>query len=321
MGAVFAAPRDCASAQDNDCDGRPDNIVDNVCTCTIGEVRACGTHPQDGIGQCRAGQQRCEAGPGNSSSSFGACTGSVGAAPQDSCANVNDANCNGVPNDACDCLTSRGNADCSDDPRNSRCNASGRCVPCQSTADCSFIPGTVCQSQGCVTLLGAGEVCTQDDQCQSRSCLRWFLDRDGDGFGAEELGACAGNGGNPVPPDVNYVARGGDCCDLGGLGRATAAQIHPEQDLLFVIAQTVCPSVDEFDYNCSLDIEYEFQEDTEAAAGGCRFEGCEGASVWALSQMGGQVPACGTTGLLVGCAGSSPDCTGRPVGQVVNRCH
>jgi hypothetical protein len=104
-GAVFPAARDCGSTADNDCDGTPDNSVDNVCTCVIGSVQACGTHPgRDGNGQCRAGSQTCAGGANDATSSFGACTGSVGPALQDTCAEDNDANCNGLPNEGCACV-------------------------------------------------------------------------------------------------------------------------------------------------------------------------------------------------------------------------
>jgi hypothetical protein len=143
VGAVFAAPRNCASQQDNDCDGRADNTLDNACTCIIGQTQVCGEHPgQDGNGQCRAGQRRCEAASGNSSSAFGACTGSVGPAPQDSCSvEGDDANCNGAENDRCECVVGQGNGPCSNDPNNSRCNGQGQCVPCQADADCSLVGG------------------------------------------------------------------------------------------------------------------------------------------------------------------------------------
>jgi hypothetical protein len=106
VGAVFAAARNCGSQQDNDCDGLPDNTIDNVCSCAIGQTRACNTHPGfDGVGPCRAGQQTCVAGANNSSSSFGTCTGAVGPAAADSCTQLNnDANCNGRGNDGCQCI-------------------------------------------------------------------------------------------------------------------------------------------------------------------------------------------------------------------------
>jgi hypothetical protein len=105
VGAVFRASRNCSSNQDNDCDGRPDNSVDNVCTCTIGSLQACGTHPgRDGNGQCQAGSQRCEGRGNNTTSTFGTCTGSVGPALQDTCVNGNDGNCNDIPNEGCACV-------------------------------------------------------------------------------------------------------------------------------------------------------------------------------------------------------------------------
>lgn len=37
VGQVNPGPRDCRSPQDNDCDGRPDNTIDNVCQCIPGQ--------------------------------------------------------------------------------------------------------------------------------------------------------------------------------------------------------------------------------------------------------------------------------------------
>jgi hypothetical protein len=105
VGAVFPGARNCNSGQDNDCDGRPDNTIDNVCTCTIGDERACGEHPgRDGNGQCRAGSQTCQGRANNSTSTFGACAGSVGPQAQDSCAQGNDGDCDGVANEGCSCI-------------------------------------------------------------------------------------------------------------------------------------------------------------------------------------------------------------------------
>ena len=103
QGAVFAGARDCASPLDNDCDGRPDNTIDATCTCAIGVVQLCDTHPAfDGLGICRAGQQLCIAGPNQATSAFSACAGSVGPLEQDSC-NVpgDDSNCDGIANGGC----------------------------------------------------------------------------------------------------------------------------------------------------------------------------------------------------------------------------
>ncbi len=154
LGAVFGTARDCRSQQDNDCDGRPDSTIDNVCTCTVGDTRVCGDHPgQDGNGRCRAGQRRCEAGLNNASSFFGACIGSVEPLLQDSCANEgDDANCNGVNNDGCGCIVGQGNGPCSEDANNPRCNGQGQCVPCQTDGDCSLVSGgrNACNAGQCV---------------------------------------------------------------------------------------------------------------------------------------------------------------------------
>lgn len=137
VGAVFAAPRDCGSSLDNDCDGRPDDTVDDFCTCVIGSVRACGAHPgRDGNGPCRAGSQTCEGRANDTTSTYGTCTGSVGPALQDTCAVGNDANCNGLPNEGCACVNGQTRA-CGPDTEVGLCQrglqtcANGAFGPCQ----------------------------------------------------------------------------------------------------------------------------------------------------------------------------------------------
>lgn len=216
-GAVFPARRDCSSALDNDCDGLPDNTVDATCACAIGGMRLCGAHPgRDGNGPCRAGQQVCQAGPQNGSSSFGACIGSIGPAAQDSCSiEGDDADCNGVPNGGCECIAGQGNALCSSDPSNSRCNAQGQCVPCQTNVDCALVSGGrnlctagVCTaarcgdgivnaneqcddgnsiagdgcSVTCVAERSDGSNCASNSDCRSGRCVDHYADADGDGF-------------------------------------------------------------------------------------------------------------------------------------------
>jgi hypothetical protein len=152
VGAVFPAARDCGSQADNDCDGVPDNTVDTVCTCVIGAVQACGTHPgRDGNGQCRAGSQTCEGRANDTTSTFGACVGSVGPALSDTCAPDDDSNCNGLLNEGCACLNGQ-TRPCGPDTELGSCQrgvqtcangAFGQCVgavfpaprDCDSTAD------------------------------------------------------------------------------------------------------------------------------------------------------------------------------------------
>jgi hypothetical protein len=105
MGAVNKGARDCTSANDNDCDGKPDNTIDLVCTCASGTSQACGAHPgADGKGPCKAGTQACVISADKTTSAWGACSGSVGPAGADTCASGNDDNCNGTPNESCACI-------------------------------------------------------------------------------------------------------------------------------------------------------------------------------------------------------------------------
>jgi hypothetical protein len=98
MDAVYPKPRDCRSTLDNDCNGLPDNTIDGACTCTVGLVQACNTHPGlDGIGVCSAGSQICEIGANNNYrvSQFSLCVGGNGPSPRN-CNSPLDNDCNGV---------------------------------------------------------------------------------------------------------------------------------------------------------------------------------------------------------------------------------
>jgi hypothetical protein len=249
VGEVFGTARDCRSNADNDCDGRADNIRDNVCTCTIGQAQPCQEHPQDGVGRCRAGSQQCLAGQNNSSSFFGACSGSVGPAQRDACTSVNDDDCDGLTNDGCQCVSSRGNADCSGTPDTARCNgATGQCVPCQSNPDCSLVSGgrNVCQAGRCVApIRPLGEACTAGSQCESEVCDPFYRDNDRDGYapqGAVAESFCSAVGFTKAqytrlaPTNI----RNTDCLD-------TAVDVNPGQGAFFAD-----PSPNgSYDYNCN----------------------------------------------------------------------
>ena len=78
-GSVGPRDRDCTSALDNDCDGLPDNSLDEVCECQPGAVRYCGDLPVTGSGSeqfegCGTGTSVCNADPGSRSSSWSECT-------------------------------------------------------------------------------------------------------------------------------------------------------------------------------------------------------------------------------------------------------
>lgn len=100
-GAIEKQPRDCRSPLDNDCDGQPDNTLDASCGCAIGSVEACGAHPEDGLGSCKAGERACVGGNGNSTSGFGPCVGSVGPQPR-VCTVAADDDCDGAPDNTLD---------------------------------------------------------------------------------------------------------------------------------------------------------------------------------------------------------------------------
>jgi Regulator of chromosome condensation (RCC1) repeat len=71
QGAVLPARRNCASEADNDCDGSPDNTVDDICQCVPGLQRDCGI--EDGSQGCSRGTQTCEIVAGGNGSLFGEC--------------------------------------------------------------------------------------------------------------------------------------------------------------------------------------------------------------------------------------------------------
>lgn len=106
VGNVEPTTRDCSSANDNDCDGKADNTIDAICQCDSGTNQACGTHSgKDGVGPCKAGSQSCTLAANKASSSWGACSGSVGPASKDSCdVSGSDDNCDGTPNGGCLCV-------------------------------------------------------------------------------------------------------------------------------------------------------------------------------------------------------------------------
>lgn len=173
QGAVFPAGRNCASAADNDCDGRPDNTIDNTCQCTPGTGRACEQHPGlDGIGICRAGQQSCIAAAGNLSSTFSGCQGSVPPRARD-CRSSLDNDCNGAPDNridnACQCVPGE-QRDCGIEPGSLGCS--------RGVETCQLFNGNTQSRFGaCVfTDVNDGTACddgdgqTVGDSCRAGTC-------------------------------------------------------------------------------------------------------------------------------------------------------
>jgi hypothetical protein len=92
LNAVEARARDCTSAEDNDCDGQPDN-QNGACLCdgkAPGTSEGCNTGAS---GICAAGTKQCNVSMGGAA--WSACTG---AAPRAiDCFSANDNNCDGKP--------------------------------------------------------------------------------------------------------------------------------------------------------------------------------------------------------------------------------
>jgi hypothetical protein len=173
VGAAFPVPRHCGSPQDNDCDGRPDNTIDNVCECIPGQ----------GNGPC--------SGDANNSR----CNSQAQCVP---CQTNNDCSLVSGGRDTCDtggsCRPGEGRA----------CQQGG--TPCANNLPCV---GGVCG----VPLLANGAICTANNQCASARCLDWYRDQDGDGFGTvtPTLRTCGVP--NVTPPPNGLLATSGDCCD------------------------------------------------------------------------------------------------------------
>ncbi len=147
VGAVNKAARDCTSAADNDCDGSPDNTIDLVCACTSGKTQACGAHPgKDGNGPCKAGTQTCVVAADKTSSTWGACGGSVGPAKSDTCIKGNDDNCSGTANDGCLCInnvTTKKCGYCSDGSQTCVDGTVGSYTACGGATGQDFTPLTL----------------------------------------------------------------------------------------------------------------------------------------------------------------------------------
>ncbi len=151
VGNVEPTTRDCSSSKDNDCDGKADNTIDGVCQCSSGAMQACGAHPgKDGVGPCKAGSQSCNVATNKASSSWGACSGSVGPAAADTCALGNDNNCNGTANEGCTCT-----------------NGATKTCECGGPVTCANGSWPACPTTG--TGLG----CNSQTYCDSASHMCW----------------------------------------------------------------------------------------------------------------------------------------------------
>lgn len=281
--------------------------------CVRGEARDCGANRN-----CDENGSECRCG---GCSIAGTCFASGAVNPGNSCqvCNPNQNSFGFVGNVGASCGS--GPNECS---AQDTCNAQAQCVVndrSNGTA-CSSIVGGQCENARCVpSPLGTGEACGNDNECSSGRCETWFRDRDSDGFGTTDdvLRTCGSTGGSSLPPN-GYVASQGDCCDLGGVEAVQARTIFPGQSQFFDVPHGLCGLLSR-DFNCSDDIEFLFQEDTQAGGGGCAFSGCNGTTVWDISRTGGTPPACGSAGPILSCSGTSGACSSTEDGFTLNFCH
>jgi hypothetical protein len=240
-------PRDCSSDQDNDCDGQPDNVVDEVCVCALGTPEACDEHPGlDGNGLCRAGLRTCVLGADGLTSEWGACEGAVGPGGPDSCTvRGEDADCDGTPNTDCPCV----------DGDTQECGSPTDTGPCAiGTSTC--VDGRFGACVG-ATPPAAQDSCApgDDSNCNGRANDRFCACLNGatQACGVTDTGACVLGtqtcaNGSFGPCGGNVDPRGRDCrsqqdnnCDgqpdnardnvcRCTIGESQACQTHPGLD-------------------------------------------------------------------------------------------
>lgn len=253
-GATIPAPRNCASNEDHDCDGVPDDTVDDVCACVLGSTEPCDEHPGlDGRGSCRAGTRRCTLAEDGRTTVWNDCAGSVGPAAADSCDVVgDDSNCDRAPNGGCECVDGV-TIPCGPTTESGICqrgvstcigSAFSECVGaifperrnCASTADndCDGNPDNVVDS-ACTCAVGASEVCGAhpgrdgNGSCQAgeRACVL------GQDNATSRFGACEGSVGPAAADSCNVLGDDSNCdqvensgCDCIAGERSTCGAEH-----------------------------------------------------------------------------------------------
>ncbi len=198
---VTTGPRDCTSGLDNDCDGQPDNIIDDVCLCVPGSVELCEEHPDfDGNGLCKPGTRTCVPGEGNLTSDWGACEGAVGPGEQDSCTTPgDDTDCDGAPNSGCTCV----------DGQTQPCGSSTDQGVCQiGTSTC--VGGAFGQCVGAIAP-APRDTCTQGD------------DSNCNGIPNEGCGCVNGATQQCGPTDTGPCSFGTQTCVNGNFGACVGA--------------------------------------------------------------------------------------------------
>lgn len=165
-----------------------------------------------------------------------------------------------------------------------------------------------CKTGTC--LLDDGERCTIAAECASNACTGFYVDADGDGYGAES--AAVGFCGTAPPP--GYATSHDDCCDVVTDG----FNLHPNQTMWFTSPSAAsCGTT--WDYNCDNIIEEEVTttECTPNPAGVCPV-----GPAWSGTST---VPSCGTTGEEGACIqpGAAPSsfCAGTQPAPFTQGCH
>jgi hypothetical protein len=179
-GAVTAKARDCTSTTDNDCDGLPDNQDTSTCTCTPGKPVPCSGNS---TGSCTPGAKTCTLSADKASTILGTtCVGQVLPAAADTCDLDNDANCNNVKNEGCQCIN--GPITC---PCGTATCTNGKPGACNSTCTagqvCNSANQCVCNATSCPNGCCNGNTCVAYASQSLSTC----------GAGGMACAACAGS--------------------------------------------------------------------------------------------------------------------------------
>lgn len=253
--SITPSERDtCEPDNDDNCNGTPNE----GCPCVGDETRSCADVGAKGT--CAQGIQQCQDG------AWSAC--SITPAAKDTCVPGNDDNCNGTPNEGCECLQGQ-TRPCSQGGLYGKCaggtqtcTAQGIWGPCsiQPSAEdtcaqgnddnCNGVPNQGCLCINNVTTRSCGDcndgtqVCTNGKTGQYGPCMgakglrtTYYRDADGDGWGSSATTTSCSS----TPPS-EYVDRTGDCCD-------SDPNVFPGQSEFFATASTACGT--SWDYDCS----------------------------------------------------------------------
>jgi hypothetical protein len=188
------AADDCTPGDDADCNGQRNE----GCTCTDGDERACGTDQ----GNCQKGVQKCVG------AAWGECEGQISAEVKDTCDEGDDANCDGLPNQGCECVNGASRA----------CGiAAGNCK--QGTQVCTQGLWQACQ--GNVEPTGPDQCTAGDDSdCDGIAnegcpCIEGTQEACGSSVGNCKKGTRKCIGGAWGACSGNIAPKAADTCDSG----------------------------------------------------------------------------------------------------------